>query len=130
VLLNFRTVTDGGSMNKQEFTAVASPVEDVTINKKPKKEKKKKFSIFSAIFQTITCCLPSWARYFIVNVYHASIPESMWFEDVGVLPHFYKNMITLIYNAGYFAVFFYFVKSAYDKLFLFLLILMQENVMK
>lgn len=117
-------------MNKQEFTAVASPVEDVTINKKPKKEKKKKFSIFSAIFQTITCCLPSWARYFIVNVYHASIPESMWFEDVGVLPHFYKNMITLIYNAGYFAVFFYFVKSAYDKLFLFLLILMQENVMK
>jgi hypothetical protein len=72
-------------------------------------------SIFSTIFRVLTCCLPEWARNFILNVYHSSIPETMWFEDVGALPHFYKNMITLLYNAGYFAIFFYFAKTSYDS---------------
>lgn len=82
---------------------------------KSKPDKPPKYSIFNAVFQGITCCLPNWARYFIINVYRASIPESIWFEDVNILPHFWKNLITLTYNAAYFGVFFYFVKTSYDS---------------
>jgi hypothetical protein len=111
----FSEVYDDEAMPNSGSANIAAP--DPLTPKQLKNNWKEKHgqNIFSKVFQAITCCLPSWARFFIVNVYHASIPETMWFEDVGALPHFYKNMITLIYNSFYFGIFFYFVKTAYDS---------------
>lgn len=102
-------------MDDIEFSSIEESPPPVGKKGKIKKQKKPKFNVFSCCFQTITCCLPSWARYFLLNVYHASVPETMWFEDITLLPHFYKNTITLLYNAAYFGIFFYFVKTAYDS---------------
>jgi len=38
----------------------------------------------------------------------------MWFEDVGMLPHFTRNILIFSYNLSYIAIFVYFVVSAYQ----------------
>jgi hypothetical protein len=79
-----------------------------------RKQSMAKLRHVNTLFETLTCCLPKWMQYFIVNVYRANVPETIWFEDVGMLPHFTRNLAIFCYNLSYICIFIYFVISAYS----------------